>query len=209
MNKTQYSYKLEGGLYSLYQGNQLCLTPKDQPVKVPNVKLAKKVIAELKAEADYSSAYNYLCHIYTWSDMLANDIVEKMRKEMKEYWKEAVFGDLFLMIGQDSPVKVAIATCYSEEIPDWLDTLNSLQLASVMCFSMCTGSIVLAYWYFDSLTDIDDQEDDIHEELMEYLQENFSDDKDEDEDQNDLSEYADHLYALLKVLSDCCLARLK
>lgn len=168
-----YTYKLEGNEYVIYDGDKKLCNPDNEIISTENEDLAKKLIEALEHGEDYTSPGSLLCYHYTYCNLRQHSI-EEFVKEFTSYMTyDALLWDDFLMFQQDAPVKQAIAGVYSGRYPEKIKSFNKYQFVAILVIHTSYHSWVLSYRIIADI--LEKLEGNNYEEIKETFMEDLDD----------------------------------
>jgi len=144
--------EVENGLYRILKDNQPLLNPHGYEVPAIGLMAAKQAVDELKAGADFTQIYSMLSYIYSYGEFLQTpDFLPEQVDIVCNWLDEGVFGDKYLMLFQDSPVRVAIGSYYANNLPVEIRQMSPMQQVAMICFYNCYCSFVLPYLVYTDI----------------------------------------------------------
>ena len=148
----EYIYKQEGDKFVLYADGAPLTNPDNVVITTSNEKLAKDLVAELKAGRSYTSPASLLDYHYTYCNLEQQDFAEFVEQfcHLADY--ERLIWDDYLMFHQESAVKQSIASYLAEfELPEQLRSYNLYQLTAILIVWHSYGSLMLAYYIITNI----------------------------------------------------------
>ena len=140
----EYDIRKEGNKYYILQDGIILDTPNGNKVSTTNEHLAAELQKALNDGESHEDGTSILCYHYSLLDF-----GEAAQSLVKNLTFETFMQDEFLMLGLDSPVRIAIAQAFFEIVPEHLETLPLHRRMAYVCLCSSTCSIMLPY-YLDS-----------------------------------------------------------
>ena len=140
----EYSTRKEGNKYYILRNGVVLDTPNGNKVFTTNEHLAAELQKALNEGESHEDGTSILSYHYSLLDF-----GEKVLQYVKGLSYETFVQDEFLMLGQDSPVRIAIAQAFSEIVPEHMESLPLHRQIAYVCLCSISDSIMLPY-YLDS-----------------------------------------------------------
>lgn len=163
----EYSTRKEGNKYYILRNGVVLDTPNGNKVFTTNEHLAAELQKALNEGESHEDGTSILSFHYSLLDF-----GEKVLQYVKGLSYETFMQDEFLMLGQDSPVRIAIAQAFSEIVPEHLESLPLHRQMAYVCLCSISDSIMLPY-YVDSRVLQDENPEAALETFLEELKDFF------------------------------------
>ena len=172
----EYSIRKESNKYYILRDGVVLDTPNGNKVSTTNEHLAAELQKALNEGESYKDGASILCYHYSLLDF-----GEEIRQHVKGLSYETFMRDQFLMLGQDAPVRIAIAQAFSEIVPEHLRSLPLHRQMAYVCLYSISDSIMLPYYVDDRVLQ-DQNPEAALETFLEELKDFYCENEEPEED---------------------------
>lgn len=152
--KLTYELVSKDGQYQILEdGKDPILTPHGTVFKTPYLSIAQQVIKDLEAFGpdSYTSGFSSLCYAFSYDNMMNDNSVNEVRKELSEaqYEEDYFFQPAYRGL---PPARVLWDHIFldedrGEEVRNWLKRLSPLQLMTALVIYQTTENMNMAFLF--------------------------------------------------------------
>lgn len=175
-----YSYTPKGDHFTIFKGKKKLHTPNGNVVIAYDEDLAKKVIAALEAEEDYTSPSSLLCYHFTYCDLIAQYDSATIHQDLVTCCNDNLEDDPFFMFGHEEEDYEEVYSQTRSELLSFIKKASISQMVAMIVLYCSFDSLVLATCITRALVGCDDQSDEFASKVDTLIKELRAYCKDED-----------------------------